>query len=98
MLGWFSPSNERTNQLARRWNDGMSDELDEFNHLWDGSEPGWALFELPGGGQLIVNSQTFLAKIIEDDDLAVRVRQRMKDSGCQILKEPPAGSWKPPVS
>jgi hypothetical protein len=66
------------------------DELDECAYLWDGSEPGWVVLERPEGFGIPFNTRTRMVLLIdEDDDLARRVCQRMKDEGCDILKELP---------
>jgi hypothetical protein len=68
----------------------MSDEddLNDFAFLWDGSEPGWALWEATDkpGTYLPINKLTRVAKIIEIDDLADRVCRRMKEAGCEVVR------------
>jgi hypothetical protein len=75
------------------------DALDDFAYLWDGSDPGWALWEVPDkpGQYLPVNKLTRMATIIEIDELAARVCQRMKDVGCEVLKELPKGPFPWPL-
>jgi hypothetical protein len=74
----------------RRASPPVSDEMvEESAYLWDGSEPGWVLLEdpdEPGSYRLLpFNKLTGFALLIELDDLAVRVCQRMKESGCEVL-------------
>src|SRR5579859_5236212 len=73
----------------------MSDELDEFACLWDGSEPGWVVLECSEGSGLPFNTRTHMVKLIELGDLAKRVCQHMKEEGCEVLKEIPKGPWNP---
>jgi hypothetical protein len=102
-LNGICGDDSRRSTRSRCDSPGVSDEpdsLDEFAHLWDGSEPGWMLWEVPDkpGTYLPINTLTRMAKIIEIDEINERVCQRMKESGCEVLKEPPKDqrSWDPP--
>ncbi len=67
------------------------DDLDEFAYLWDGSKEGWVVLERPvDSGGIPFNTRTHIVELIdEDEDLARRVCQRMKDEGCEVLTKLP---------
>ena len=62
----------------------MTEQIDVYSHMW--SEPGWWLWQSPSGAYLPmseVDGVTY-ATIIESDDLATAVAQRMIESGVPI--------------
>ncbi len=70
-------------------------DLDDFAYLWDGSEPGWVLWQL---GEVeratttatsIFNRITKMALVIEDDDLARDLIRQMKLNGAEVITEYP---------
>jgi hypothetical protein len=75
----------------------MSDEsekpygLDEFAYLWNGSQPDWVLLTAPGllGGYCVFNSQERRLLHIDSDEFNAALCQRMKEAGCEVLKELP---------
>ncbi|HAP75337.1 MAG TPA: hypothetical protein DCR14_04575 [Acidimicrobiaceae bacterium] len=67
----------------------------QYSYLWDGSEPGWVIWQLPGrndetGRRLIFNLVDHTALIIEDDELAEAVLAEMVEHGCPTITEPPS--------
>lgn len=56
-------------------------DINEFNYLWDGSEQGWCLINLSDNPTnpiyVIQNIITHMALIIEDDEIAQLVIEKM---------------------
>ena len=64
------------------------EDLDQYKHLWDGSEAGWCLAQLDASGKLhwaIYNEDRSSALIIEDDETCARVIERMLAEGCRVI-------------
>jgi hypothetical protein len=63
--------------------------LDEYAHLWDGSDPGWVILAdptEPGRSGLPFNLSTRMAiSICEDEDLADAVLQAMRTHGVPVV-------------
>jgi hypothetical protein len=80
----------------------MSDEptsLDEYAHIWDGSEPGWVLIKAPKleGGHVIFNRLRGVLLHVEDGSLNALLCERLKDGGCDVFDKLPndRGHWDP---
>ncbi len=62
-----------------------------FSYLWDGSEDGWVLLHVnflennEEPRYLIVNTETRLAKIIEDEDYFNAVVKKMLNSEVDVV-------------
>lgn len=63
-------------------------EADGYAFLWNGTEEGWVVIRTDAG-EVICNSQTQRALLIEDDALAARVIDLMREHGCQFLDSIP---------
>jgi hypothetical protein len=80
----------------------MTNDIDKFRYLWDGSEPGWVLVRLetetgrgPGDPAYIYNTRKRVALLIDDEELADRVRQKMLMENVLILDTVPPGEYVP---
>ncbi|OCG38785.1 hypothetical protein A9G29_10365 [Gilliamella sp. Fer2-1] len=64
--------------------------IDEFKYLWDGSEQGWCLLNLAEKGDapiyFIENAITHVALIIENDEIAQLVIEKMLKENVTIKK------------
>jgi len=67
----------------------MTTQVQEYQYLWDGTAPEWALMRGEDssdiGNYLIVNMQSKSAKLIENDDEARQVIQNMLDAGVRVV-------------
>jgi hypothetical protein len=64
----------------------MGSEVQKLAHLWDGSQPFWALLSLGNNDNyVIVNLDSKMATIIEDDSLAEQVIAQMLLSGVKVV-------------
>ena len=68
----------------------MTDDLNEYHRLWDGSEDGWVLLRssLKKDSYSPYNRKGFIL-LIESEETSTIVCQRMIDAGCEILDELP---------
>ena len=67
----------------------------EYSYLWDGSEEGWVVWELPARhgkarNRLIFNLHDRTALIIEDDVIASAVADEMLSRGCTVITKAPS--------
>ncbi|VYU71785.1 hypothetical protein [Metakosakonia massiliensis] len=69
----------------------MEENLSEYIYLWDGSEPGWALFNLADEGcppiYIIQNTITKIGLIIEDENEENQVIKRMLNENVKIIND-----------
>lgn len=69
----------------------MGEKVENYQHLWDGTSPQWALLNVePNGAEakyLIVDTETRSAMIIEDDRIASQVIDRMLAAGVRIIAD-----------
>ncbi len=67
----------------------MNAKIQKYQYLWDGTAPQWALMSVnrPDGteGHLVVNTQAKSAKIIEDNEEAEQVIQKMLEAGVRVV-------------
>ncbi|MGF6873161.1 hypothetical protein [Paraburkholderia sp. MM5477-R1] len=64
----------------------MDERLQQYEYLWDGSQPQWALLsDGTGAGYLIVNTVSKMGKIIEDDVLAQKIIEKMLATGVRVV-------------
>jgi len=69
----------------------MQEQVQKYQYLWDGSEPQWALLSAGNDARyLIVDTESKMAMIIEDDVLARQVIERMLAAGVRVVS-PGAG-------
>ncbi|WP_327728708.1 hypothetical protein OG250_20770 [Streptomyces sp. NBC_00487] len=71
----------------------MTDEINEYAFLWDGSEGGWAVITSDLGLGAIYNTRTQMALLIEDDNLNARVIELMREHSRPFLDFIPSTSW-----
>ena len=62
--------------------------LEEFAYLWDGSDPGWVLWDL-NGHRAPFHLGSKSALIIEDDVVAERVVAELVVRGVNVITEYP---------
>lgn len=65
----------------------MPNTLDCYNYLWDGSAPGWVLLKAPelAGGYCIFNELNSTLLHIDDEELNLRLCQRLKEKGHKMI-------------
>jgi len=66
----------------------MENEAQQFQYLWDGSQPHWGLLNVGDSGDkkyLIVNLESKAAKIIENDSVAEQVIEQMLLAGMKVV-------------
>jgi hypothetical protein len=65
--------------------------LEEFSYLWAGGvSSDWVLLKVNQSGSYIpYNVKTRLMRVIENDNLAFRVVERMLNEGVRVLEKPP---------
>jgi len=69
----------------------MPDTESKYSYLWDGSQTGWVLLaapELPGN-YCIFNKETSVLLKVARADLNLKLCERMRAAGCEVLEEPP---------
>jgi hypothetical protein len=78
----------------------MTDELKTLAHLWDGRDPGWVLVrdatgagDSPATSAHIYNTRTREVLLIEDDETARKVRERMLLEKVTLLDDFPPGDF-----
>ncbi|WP_149829497.1 hypothetical protein [Streptomyces tailanensis] len=71
----------------------MTDEINEYAFLWDGSEADWVVITSDLGIGTIYNTRTRMALLIEDDNLNARVIELMREHGLPFLDFVPSTSW-----
>jgi hypothetical protein len=69
----------------------MTEDLECYSYLWDGSAPGWVLLKSPylDCGHCVFNEQNSVLLHIEREQLNTQICQRMKESGCQVIDSIP---------
>ncbi|OKK11143.1 hypothetical protein AMK16_33060 [Streptomyces sp. CB00455] len=58
--------------------------MQDYDHLWDGSEEGWVVIRTRSGGT-VYNCQSQMALLIEDEDERAQVLQQMQEHGRPFL-------------
>ncbi|MEU8986952.1 hypothetical protein AB0C98_10965 [Streptomyces sp. NPDC048558] len=66
----------------------MTAEADEYALLWNGTEEGWVVIRTDAG-EAIYNARTQRALLIEDNAVAARVIELMREHGVQFLDSIP---------
>jgi hypothetical protein len=68
----------------------MSESMENYAYLWDGSQTGWALLTAPEleGGYCIFNVANSTLLHIDDDVLNAALCQRMREAGREIIDDP----------
>lgn len=79
-------------ELPKSWNVGSrhaaassEPDVSRFEHLWDGSEPGWVLFG--SGSPGVINVLTSMAVLIEDPDEHTAVINEMRRHGARLVRD-----------
>lgn len=69
----------------------MIPDIDKYSYLWDGSQGGWVLLVAPDlqGGFCIFNELTSKLFHMDDEQLNVRLCERMKTAGCKVIDSLP---------
>jgi hypothetical protein len=57
--------------------------MQEFEYLWQRTDPNWVLLNSPRGGYCVFNKLGSIL-IIENDQVNEAVCKRMKDAGCEV--------------
>lgn len=86
-----SQSGERSLDLD---DDMNSERLSLFRNLWTTEASKYALVRVGGGAEdlsrcIILNTQTRMALVIEDEEVCREVKRRMKGAGVPILNQLP---------
>lgn len=70
-----------------------SQNLSEYEYLWDGSDSGWVLVENSESesGYTIYNEVKHIMLHIDITDLKSRICKELLDSGAKVLKDMPEG-------
>jgi hypothetical protein len=66
----------------------MNDELLSYQYLWDGTSSQWGLMDVnpeATAQYLIVNTETKMAMLIDDDELATQIIGRMLEAKVRIF-------------
>jgi hypothetical protein len=75
----------------------MMTNLHDYGHLWNGSESGWVLVR--GISQPdrfnVYNLETRMMLVIENEQLAKRIHERMLAEGATVIDEIPPGGFVP---
>ncbi|NOU31611.1 MAG: hypothetical protein HOO96_27235 [Polyangiaceae bacterium] len=65
------------------------DELHQYTYLWDGTQPAWRLVALGRPGAFVIlNEETSVGLIIEDDEVYKAVTAKMLASGVKVVAAP----------
>lgn len=69
----------------------MPENLNRYSYLWDGSESGWVLLKSSDlfGGFCAFNEVSSALLLIDNEQLNMRVCQRMKEEGCDAIDAMP---------
>ncbi|HYQ40904.1 MAG TPA: hypothetical protein VER11_03025 [Polyangiaceae bacterium] len=78
----------------------MKPDIDEYEYLWDGSEPEWVLVRVSrtspdAVATVIYNTKTRMALIIEIDELAEAVQEKMLERKVRVLDSIPSDEFVP---
>jgi hypothetical protein len=69
--------------------------LDDFRYLWEAPTTRYLLLREPGlpdNEAMVFDTETRTMLLIEDDDLAVQVTERMLEAGFSLVDDPPDAS------
>lgn len=73
-------------------------DIEQYRHLWDGSEPNWVLIREPPSPESepdasfeIFNLKTYMMFVVEDQELANALSTRMLQEGVRVLDSIPEG-------
>jgi uncharacterized ParB-like nuclease family protein len=72
----------------------MEEKLEDFRELWEDASGRYVLIQVMTGSTdpttcVVYDMHTRAGLLIEDDDLAIRVKTRMAASGVSMLREMP---------
>ncbi len=81
-LKWVTPSILEVTE--------MTESVENYVYLWDGSQTGWALLTAPEleGGYCIFDVANSTLLHIDDSALNAALCQRMRAAGCEVIDDP----------
>jgi hypothetical protein len=73
----------------------MTNSIDEYAYLWDGTAPDWVLVRTENSEAPVMpfNTRTRLALVIEDDGIREAVTRTMIEKNVPILDSLPSGDF-----
>lgn len=67
----------------------MKEEINKYNYLWNGSQPGWVILETQEGHPCVFNEIEGTLLHIEEEHINKKICQHMKDLRIKTIKKVP---------